>query len=343
MGHPHRHHHDPEHGRADNGHGFEAVPSRLRTTHRHQHHPHGLTAEAGDRRVLWAILVNVVLTLAQIVGGVLAGSLALVADAIHNLSDAAALGLAFGARRIARRPSNETMTFGYGRAELIAALINYTTLVVISVYLVSEAVWRLAQPEPVDGWIVVVIAGIALVIDSITAVLTFRLAKGSANIRAAFLHNIADALGSVGVIIAGTLVILFDWWIVDATVTIAIAAYILWHVFREIGGVIRVLMLGVPPDIDATDVVQALSRLTGIVSVHHLHLWQIDEHSSALQAHLVLTADAMTRPEEIKSAARKMLSAEFGIGHTTLELECDGEGCVDPTTIGHRDSLMIGH
>src|SRR5215207_36408 len=221
MAHPHDHH-DQDHDHAGHGHGFEAVAQRPRKAHGHHHHDHGVSAEAGDRRVLWAVLVNVILTFAQIAGGIFAGSLALVADAIHNLSDAAALGLAFTARRIARRPSNETMTFGYGRAEGIAALINYTTLIVISVYLVYEAVWRLAQPEPVDGWIVVIIAGVALVVDTITALLTFRLAKDSANIRAAFLHNVADALGSIGVIIAGTLVILFDWWIVDPIVTIAI-------------------------------------------------------------------------------------------------------------------------
>ena len=123
------------------------------------HHHHHVDPEAGDARVLWAILVNMFLTIAQVVGGVLSGSLALIADALHNFSDAIALVIAFGARKIARRPSDETMTFGYGRAEIIAALVNYTTLIVIGLYLLYEATVRFIDPQGVDGWLVVVIAG----------------------------------------------------------------------------------------------------------------------------------------------------------------------------------------
>src|SRR5690606_16215794 len=143
--------------------------------------------------------VNVFLSVAQIAGGVVAGSLALIADAIHNLSDAASLVLAYVARRVARRPSNAEMTFGYVRAEVIAALINYTTLIVISLYLIYEGVWRLFDPQGVEGWIVVAGAAIALLVDVWTAWITYRMSGESANMRAAFLHNLADALGSVGV------------------------------------------------------------------------------------------------------------------------------------------------
>ena len=174
----------------------------------HHGHNHFPGADAGDRRVLLAVAVNVLLTAAQIIGGIVAGSLALVADAIHNLSDAISLGIAFAARRIARRPSNEAMTFGYVRAEIVAALINYTTLIVIGLYLVYEAILRFIEPQPVQGWLIVIIASVALVVDLVTALLTYTLSKHSMNIRAAFLHNVADALGSIGVIIAGTLIIL---------------------------------------------------------------------------------------------------------------------------------------
>ena len=187
--------------------------------HGHQH----IDADAGDLRVAWAIAVNLVLTVAQVIGGVVSGSLALIADALHNFSDAIALIIAFAARKIARRPHDSTMTFGYGRIEIVAALINYTTLIVIGLYLVVEAVARFVDPQPVTGWIIVVVAGVALVVDLMTALLTYRLSKTSVNIRAAFLHNLADALGSVAVIIAGTLVLLFDWQLVDPIVTILIA------------------------------------------------------------------------------------------------------------------------
>ncbi|MCW5696583.1 MAG: cation transporter [Bauldia sp.] len=314
--------------------------------HHHHHHGHGhhghdhshgpsAAVIAGDRKVAWAIAVNLALTVAQVIGGIAAGSLALIADAIHNLSDAASLVIAFGARRIARRPSDPAMTFGYGRAEIVAALINYTTLIVIALYLAYEGVWRLIEPQPVLGWVVVIIAGIALVIDVVTALLTYRLSKESVNIRAAFLHNVADALGSVGVIVAGTLIILYDWRIVDAIVTLGIAAYILWHVSREIGGVIRILMQGSPADIPAEDVVARLVNVPGVDSVHHLHVWQIDEREASVEAHLVLTDEAAARPDVVRRAAKKALAADFGIMHSTLELETRDACCPDATPIGH--------
>ena len=174
-------------------------------THVHSHD--------SDNRVLWAVLVNLGLTVAQFIGGVLAGSLALIADALHNFSDAISLIIAFGARKIARRPGDSDMTFGYGRAEIVAALVNYTTLTVLGLYLIYESVMRFIEPQGVDGWLVVIIAAVALVVDWITALLTYRLSKESINIRAAFLHNVADALGSIAVIVAGTLIIVFGWTI----------------------------------------------------------------------------------------------------------------------------------
>jgi cobalt-zinc-cadmium efflux system protein len=304
-------------------------------SHDHAHHHHH--AVAGDRKVMWSVVVNVLLTVAQIVGGIFAGSLALIADAIHNLSDAVALGLAFAARRIARRPADYGMTFGYGRAEIVAALVNYTALVLIAVYLAYEGIWRLIEPEPVDGWIVVIIAGIALVIDVATVMLTFRLSKESANIRAAFLHNLADALGSLGVIIAGTLIILFDWNIADALITLAIAGYILWHVAAEIGGVIRILMLGTPPDLSPDAVLAALRTLHGVDDVHHLHIWQFDERQNALEAHLVMSGRGSVSPGEIKRSAKQLLAGSFAIEHATLEIEAEGEDCPDTVVIRQGD------
>lgn len=282
---------------------------------------------------MWAVAVNVGLTVAQIVGGIFAGSLALIADAIHNLSDAIALGLAYFARRIARRPADEAMTFGYGRAEVVAALVNYTTLILIAAYLAYEGIWRLIEPQPVDGWIVVIIAGIALAVDLVTAALTFRLSKESVNIRAAFLHNVADALGSVGVIVAGTLVILFDWTIADALITLAISGYILWHVLSEIGGVIRILMLGTPPNVAPEAILAALKDLRGVGDVHHLHVWQVDERQNALEAHLVMAEADAVPAGEIKRRAKEMLAGTFAIEHATLEIEAVGEPCPDVMVI----------
>ncbi|MBA3325348.1 MAG: cation transporter [Rhodobacteraceae bacterium] len=300
----------------------------------HVHHHH-VDPDAGDRRVALAVLVNLGLTTAQVAGGVLAGSLALIADALHNFSDAISLVIAFAARRIARRPADAEMTFGYGRAEIVAALINYTTLIVIGLYLAFEAVRRLLDPQPVDGWLVVWIAGIALAVDVVTSLLTYSMSKTSVNIRAAFLHNVADALGSIAVIVAGTLILLYDWRLVDPLITLLISGYILWQAFAGIGGVIRILMLGSPPDIDAGAVVAALRAVPGVRDVHHLHLWRMQEHASAVDAHVVIDAGRWSEADAIKGRIKAALHDRFDIDHATLELECAAHACDDAPLFGH--------
>jgi len=310
-------------------------------THAHSHRHVHMDAEAGDRRVFIAVVVNVGLTIAQLVGGILAGSLALIADAVHNFSDAVSLGIAFFARKIARRQSDERMTFGYVRAELVAALINYTTLIAIGVYLAYEAILRFFSPEEVEGWTVVIVATIALVIDAVTALLTYSLSKTSANIRAAFLHNVADALGSIAVIVAGALILLFGWHIVDPIVTLIIAAYILWMAFNEVGDVVRILMLGVPPGIDVEELMDAIRKVDGVEDIHHLHVWAIDENRNSLEAHIVVPDDIASDARAVKDRIRALVRERFGVTHTTLEIERASE-CHEfgnAKSIGHQ----IGH
>jgi cobalt-zinc-cadmium efflux system protein len=300
-----------------------------------QHQHHHVDPAAGDRRVAMAVGVNLALTGVQVIGGLLAGSLSLIADALHNLSDAISLIIAFVARKVARRPSDASMTFGYGRVEMVSALVNYTTLIIVGLYLVYEAITRFFQPQSVDGWLVVVIAGIALVVDAITALLTYTLAKQSVNMRAAFLHNLADALGSIAVIFAGTLIILYDWWLIDPIVTLGIAGYILWLSFTEISGVIRMLMLGSPPGMDVTQMLTSVRKVDGVHDVHHAHLWQMNEHQNAMDAHVVIAAGSWGRADDIKQAVRKLLHEDYAIEHATLEIECMRHACVDAPSIGH--------
>jgi cobalt-zinc-cadmium efflux system protein len=296
--------------------------------HDHHHHHH-VDPEAGDGRVALAVAVNLLLTVAQIVGGVLSGSVALIADAIHNLSDALTLVIAFSARRIARRPADATMTFGYGRAEVVAALVNYTSLILISIWLAGEALLRLFHPPHVAGGIVIVLAGIALVVDLATAGLTYAMSKNSMNIRAAFLHNLADAGTSVAVIVSGGLILLYDWRLADPLVTLAISGWILWHALREIGPVIRILMLGAPPDVGVEALIERIGGIAGVSGVHHLHLWQIDEHETSIEAHLVVD-----RPGA-EAEVRQLLRRDFGIRHATFQIEAPDAQCADPHLIGH--------
>ncbi len=301
----------------------------------HDHsHSHALPDDlAGDKRVGFAIAVNLALTVAQIIAGVISGSLALIADAIHNLSDALSLVIAFWARKIARRPADASMTFGYGRAEVVAAMVNYTTLIVIALYLAAQGVERLFNPTAVEGWVVVAVAGLALIIDTATALLIFRLSKESMNMKAAFLHNVADALGSIAVIVAGTLILLYDWRLIDPIVTLFIAGYILWHSFLGIRPVIRVLMLGAPEDTDLSDLITAMEATPGVTSLHHVHFWKMQEHEAALEAHVVISPGA--NPETVRNDLKSLLQSRFHLAHSMLELEQAETACQAAQQIGH--------
>lgn len=282
--------------------------------HNHNHDTHGMS----DARLVWAVVVNVGLTVAQIAGGVLSGSLALIADALHNFSDAASLGLALFARKVGRRPADKLMTFGYGRAEVVAALINLTTLIIVGLYLLVEAVNRYFDPQPIEGWTVVIVAGIALIIDIGTAALVYKGTKGSLNIKAAFLHNVSDALASVGVIVAGTLILVYEMYIADLVMTAAIAAYVLYQGFSLMPHTIKLLMGAVPNDVEFDAILHTLEQVDGVESVHHLHIWNLDEHRRALEAHVVPQSESMAEFEVVKQRVRARLSG-FSIEHATLE------------------------
>lgn len=312
---------DPNDGRET---GHAAGQPRDDTTHSGHHH-HAHAAGLGDRGLGIAVVINVGLTVAQVVGGLLSGSLALIADALHNLSDAGSLVIAFWARRIARRPADARMTFGYARAEIVAALVNFTTLILLGLYLGYEAIMRLFDPQPVAGWTVVIIAGIALAVDLATALLTYAQSRESMNIKAAFLHNVADALASVAVILGGVVILLYDWTLIDPILTLVIAAYVLWHGLTEIGGAIRILMLAVPEGTDPETVIAAMLGVDGVENVHHVHLWGFDEKRVSLEAHLVLPPETLATTA--KSGVRQMLRERFNVTHVTLETELAGEAC----------------
>ncbi|HHL45444.1 MAG TPA: cation transporter, partial [Gammaproteobacteria bacterium] len=273
------------------------------------------------RRLGWAIAINMLLTLAQIVGGIVSGSLALIADALHNFSDAASLLIAWVARRIGRQPPDHFKTFGYKRAEVIAALINLVTLVIVGLYLIYEALWRMVEPQVIEGWTVVIVAGIALVIDIATALLTYSMSKNSMNIRAAFLHNVSDALASVGVILAGSLILLYNWYWSDTLLTLLIAGYVLYQAATMLPETIHILMQGTPEDISVDEVIRSMERVEGVRNVHHVHIWQLDEHENALEAHVVINDFMQT--EQIKVALKAELEQQFSIVHSTLEFEID--------------------
>ena len=227
------------------------------------------------------------------------------------------------------------MTYGYGRIEVVAALINYTTLVIVGIYLIYEGGMRMLDPPEVAGWTVVFLGAVALIVDTLTALLTYSMQKGSVNIRALFLHNLSDALASVAVVGGGALILLYDMRWVDPAITIGIALYVLYLALTEIGGPIRILMLGSPPNIDGATVIDAVELIDGVKELHHVHLWQMHEHEAALNAHVVISEDCWSRLQEVKCEIKTLIKERFGIEHSTLEFE--------PGERAHRDAKVFGH
>jgi cobalt-zinc-cadmium efflux system protein len=301
-------------------------------------HDHSHAGEhLSDGRLVGAIALNLALTLVEAIAGLFAGSLSLLADALHNFNDCGSLVIALVARRVARLPSDARRTFGYRRAEIVGALINLTILVVIGLYLLAEGVHRLFEPAAVEGWIVVVVAAVALIVDVGTAALLFAMSRGNLNLRAAYLHNLGDAISSVGVILAGTAILLWGAYWVDAVVTLVIAAYITWQSLAMMARAIHILMEGAPADVNRDALIAELQSLPGVLEVHHVHIWELDEHHRALEAHIVVDDAHLARWSEIKQDIKRRLGERFHIHHSTLEFEATSEQACDPCPPGsHR-------
>lgn len=302
------HHHG--HGHTHEGHG-----------HSHSHHHHA--PDGGGRRLLFSIGLNLLITVAEVVGGLLSGSLALLSDALHNLSDTASLAISYATRRIGRREANPRKTFGYKRAEILGAFVNLLTLVLIALFLIKEAVERFLDPQPVDGPVMLAVAVVGLLANVATAVLLYRDSRESLNIRSAFLHIVSDGISSVGVVIGGLLIIYFDFYLVDPILTLAISLYLLYHSYHMLREATDILMEGTPADVDLGDIVRDVRRIEHVRGIHHLHVWQLGERQRALEAHIVIDKTDLERMEVVKRAIKHRLADVYHITHSTLEFEFD--------------------
>lgn len=296
-------------------------------------HKHTQSEKNSDHRLLIAFGLNIALTLTEIIGGLIAGSLSLISDAVHNGSDAASIGISYGAQKVARRKPDRQRTFGYNRAEIIAALINLTTLFVIALFLLWQAINRFFNPQPVDGVLMLIVGAIAFVEDAISAYLLYKGSKESLNVRSAFIHLLSDTLATLGVVIGGLLVMLYNIYIVDPIITALIAVYIMIHGYIEIRKVIYILMESAPKDFDFQGMLTAVEDIEEVQDFHHIHVWRLDESRSALEAHVSINRDDLNSMEHIKSEIKHLLSQQFNVKHTTLEFELDGGTRHDRTII----------
>ncbi len=286
----------------------------------HEEHSHDAAVSQPLKITLVLVLVIMV---AEILGGVFSNSLALLSDAGHMLTDALALGLSLLAMNLARRPATPTKTFGYLRAEIMAALANGIVLILISAIIFYEAYQRFQTEPTIKSPLMLIVAGIGLVANVIGLFLLRRGSRKSINVKAAFWHVIGDTISSVGVIAAGIIIQFTGWTIADPILAIVIGFVILWGAVRIVKESVDILLESVPPHVAMEKVTAAIKRVSGVEDIHEIHIWTITSGIYALSAHLRITDQMVSRSSDILTVVNKVLASEFNITHTTLQLECE--------------------
>jgi len=281
-----------------------------------------------QNRVLGAIALTATILLAEAIGGWLTNSLALLSDAGHMFTDLLALGLSFQALRLVERPPTANRTFGFHRAEILAALVNGVTLIVIALVIFYEAYRRLVSPPEVKGLGMLAIAVIGLVAN-LGGVVLLRGAGENLNIRGALLHVLGDAISSVGVIVGGLIILTTGWYLVDPIISIAIGLIIIWGAVRLVNESVNILMEAVPKSLDAAAVVAAMRRVPGVQDVHDMHIWCLTPQLCNLSCHILIDDMATSRSNEILTQVRRLLAEQFHIQHTTIQFECERCGPED--------------
>ena len=273
-------------------------------------------------KLISTIILNIIITAAQIVGGIISGSLALISDAIHNLSDSVSVIMAWMAQVLSRKPSTSKSTFGYKRAEILAAFINSIALIAISVYLIFEAIERLLQPQPVDARWMFWLGLLGLIANGLSVFILEGEKNKNINMKAAYLHLLGDALTSLAVIVGAALIWFFNIIWVDAVVTILIGLYLLIHTWKLLKESVTILMQMTPAEIDIAKIETRLNKIEGLKNIHHIHVWNLTDKLLHFECHLNLEKDLqVSETAVICDNIHKILHDKFDIHHVTIQFE----------------------
>lgn len=286
-------------------------------TMNHHHH-----TQPSGARLLITVLLNFLITIAEIIGGIISGSLSLISDALHNFSDGISVIISYIALRLTRKESTHRHTFGLKRAEIFAAVINSAVLVVISLYLFYEAILRFKHPPDVDGGLMSLVALIGLTANVIGTLLLRKDAPGSMNIKSAYLHLLSDAVSSAGVIVGGLAIYFWNIHWIDPLLTILIGIYIIKASFEILTGAIHILMEGAPVDISLSVIRQAVEGLPEVQDIHHVHVWTVGENDVHLEAHVNVPDMLISDANRLRGRIEGILKEQFGVNHIVLQLEC---------------------
>lgn len=282
--------------------------------HHSRHHPR--------QRLVATLLLNVVITVAQIIGGIISGSLALISDALHNLSDALAVLLAWIANYLAGKPRTHRVSFGFQRAEILAAFINALVLIAISVYLVIEAIRRFIHPEVVDPLWMFWLGLLGLVANGISVMILYGGRKHNINMKAAYLHLLGDAMTSLAVVAGAIAIHAMGWFWVDPLITLLISFYLMFHTCTILRESVEILMQMSPAGLDTSGVAETITAVEGVHSIHHIHIWKLNDTKIHFEGHVVLPADAwVSETAEVHHKVQKVLREKYDLSHVTLQFE----------------------
>ncbi len=283
-------------------------------------------------RLLAATLLNFSITIAEVIGGLVSNSLALISDALHNLGDTFAVFIAYIAHLISKRDYTDKKTFGYKRIEIIAALFNTVILIVIIIYLFWEAIKRINDPEPVKGLIMLVVALIGLLANLYSVLLLRKESGKNINIRAAYLHLLGDTFSSVAVIIGAVVIYFFQVYWVDLLITVLVGLYLLKGAYLILKRAVDILMQGAPEGLDLNEVKSTVEQLPEIDNIHHIHAWSLNDREIHFECHIDLTEDSkVSETREIISKIHGILKNKFHVNHVTIQCEfnsCDNKNMI---------------
>lgn len=285
-------------------------------------HEHEIAGPVTKNRLLITMALNFIITIAEIIGGILSGSLALISDALHNFTDGTSIIISYIALKLKRRDHSFRHTFGLKRAEILAAVINSTVLLAITVYLFYEAIHRFIHPEPIEGGLMTIVALIGLTANVIGTLLLRKGAAYSMNIKSAYLHLFADALSSIGVIVGGLAIYFWRVIWIDPLITILIGLYILKESYQILMQAIHILMEGAPTGISIDKVREIVEAFDEVKNMHHVHLWTVGENDIHLEAHVNVNDMLISQTRPLREKLKNLLYNLFEISHVTLQFEC---------------------
>lgn len=287
----------------------------------HNHlHSHKIKSTSG--RLIITVVLNFVITVVQIIGGIISGSLSLISDALHNLSDALSMVISYIALRLKSKDSSYNHTFGLKRAEILAAFINSSVLVGISIYLFYEAAVRFFNPNIIDGKLMLIVAVIGLAANVIGMMLLKKDSGESMNIRSSYLHLLTDTISSVAVILGGLAIYYLNVYWIDPVLTILIGIYIIKESYSIVISSVHVLMEGAPKEISINEIVESINRIEMVEDVHHIHIWSIGENDTYFEAHINMPDMMISEVKPIQAEIEEMLNQKFNINHITLQFIC---------------------